>query len=92
MDRLSITCSYITYTPDTGFNGTDTFTYTASDGKGGTDTARVTLTVTGEFFVQTEAVTEIGETSATGNGNIIKLGEPKPTNVGICWSNKWIRP
>jgi hypothetical protein len=35
----------VTYTPDTGFHGTDTFTYTASDGKGGTDTATVTVTV-----------------------------------------------
>ncbi|MFC1479571.1 Ig-like domain-containing protein [Planctomycetota bacterium] len=37
----------VTYTPDAGFNGVDTFTYTASDGNGGTDTAIVTVTVTG---------------------------------------------
>ncbi|MFC1877149.1 Ig-like domain-containing protein [Thermodesulfobacteriota bacterium] len=80
---------YVTYTPDTGFNGPDTFTYTAyDDTPGGIDTARVTLTVTGDFFVQTEAVTEIGETSATGNGDILKLGEPQPTNIGICWSDE----
>ncbi|GLY08035.1 Ig-like domain-containing protein [Actinoplanes sp. NBRC 101535] len=35
----------ITYTPDTGFSGTDSFTYTISDGKGGTDTGTVTVTV-----------------------------------------------
>ena len=35
----------ITYTPNTGFVGTDSFTYTISDGRGGTDTARVTVTV-----------------------------------------------
>ena len=58
--------TYVTYTPDTGFNGRDTFTYTASDGNpGGTDTARVTVQVTGNFFVQTEKVTDIGETSAS---------------------------
>ncbi|MEM9001941.1 MAG: Ig-like domain-containing protein, partial [Cyanobacteria bacterium P01_F01_bin.86] len=34
-----------TYTPDSGFAGTDTFTYTISDGNGGTDTASVTVTV-----------------------------------------------
>ncbi|WP_168800663.1 Ig-like domain-containing protein, partial [Roseinatronobacter bogoriensis] len=34
-----------TYTPETGFAGTDQFTYTISDGNGGTDTATVTLTV-----------------------------------------------
>ncbi|MEW8506355.1 MAG: retention module-containing protein, partial [Candidatus Thiodiazotropha sp.] len=33
------------YTPDSGYNGTDTFTYTVDDGNGGTDTATVTVTV-----------------------------------------------
>ncbi|MBN1505443.1 MAG: cadherin-like domain-containing protein [Sedimentisphaerales bacterium] len=37
--------SYVTYTPDPGFTGTDTFNYTAGDGKGGTDTATVRVTV-----------------------------------------------
>ena len=35
----------INYTPNTGFEGVDTFTYTISDGNGGTDTATVTVTV-----------------------------------------------
>ena len=35
----------ITYTPDSGFSGTDSFSYTASDGHGGTDTATVSVTV-----------------------------------------------
>jgi hypothetical protein len=35
----------VTYTPDAGFTGTDTFTYTISDGNGGTDTATVTVNV-----------------------------------------------
>jgi uncharacterized repeat protein (TIGR01451 family) len=35
----------VTYTPDTDFNGTDSFTYTANDGNGGTDTATVNVTV-----------------------------------------------
>ncbi|MCA1683913.1 MAG: tandem-95 repeat protein [Actinobacteria bacterium] len=35
-----------TYTPDGGFNGTDTFTYAVGDGNGGLDTATVTVTVT----------------------------------------------
>ncbi|MEW8028376.1 MAG: retention module-containing protein, partial [Candidatus Thiodiazotropha sp.] len=33
------------YTPNPGFNGTDTFTYTIDDGNGGTATATVTVTV-----------------------------------------------
>jgi hypothetical protein len=35
----------ITYTPNSGFTGTDTFEYSISDGNGGTDTAKVTVTV-----------------------------------------------
>jgi len=38
--------SNVTYTPNAGYTGIDTFTYTASDGEGGTDTAIVTVTVT----------------------------------------------
>ncbi|MGH2749651.1 MAG: cadherin-like domain-containing protein [Actinomycetota bacterium] len=37
--------SQITYTPDGGFAGPDSFTYTISDGKGGSDTATVIVTV-----------------------------------------------
>ncbi|MDH3308124.1 MAG: Ig-like domain-containing protein, partial [Acidimicrobiia bacterium] len=35
----------VTYTPDPGFKGVDTFTFTISDGQGGFDTAVVTVTV-----------------------------------------------
>ena len=35
----------ITYIPDPGFGGTDTFLYTVSDGKGKTDTATVIVTI-----------------------------------------------
>jgi hypothetical protein len=35
----------ITYTPDTGFAGTDSFTYTVADGRGGSDEATITVTV-----------------------------------------------
>ncbi len=35
----------MTYTPDAGYVGEDTFNYTISDGHGGTDTATVTVTV-----------------------------------------------
>jgi hypothetical protein len=36
----------ITYTPDAGYTGGDSFTYSISDGRGGTDTATVAVTVT----------------------------------------------
>ncbi|MGB5738122.1 MAG: cadherin-like domain-containing protein, partial [Woeseia sp.] len=36
----------VTYTPNPGYFGSDSFTYTISDGNGGTDTATVSVTVT----------------------------------------------
>jgi hypothetical protein len=47
----------VTYTPTTGYTGTDSFTYTISDGHGGTDTATVNViveapgTITGTLWV-----------------------------------------
>jgi subtilisin-like proprotein convertase family protein len=35
----------VTYTPNTGYTGPDSFSYTISDGNGGEDTATVTVTV-----------------------------------------------
>ncbi|MEK7422800.1 MAG: Ig-like domain-containing protein, partial [Actinomycetota bacterium] len=52
----------VTYTPNLGFAGIDTFTYTISDGKGGTDTATVTITVT----KRTASVTAGGGTKVYG--------------------------
>ncbi|MEO0985811.1 MAG: Ig-like domain-containing protein, partial [Cyanobacteria bacterium J06639_14] len=37
----------VTYTPNAGFNGTDSFTYVVSDDNGATDTATVTVNVLG---------------------------------------------
>jgi len=42
---VTINGSNVTYTPNSGFTGTDSFTYTISDGNDGTDTATVTITV-----------------------------------------------
>jgi len=55
--------SDVTYTPDSGFGGTDSFTYTVSDGNGGTDTASVTVTVT-ETLTRINAQIDTGPTAA----------------------------
>ncbi len=47
-----------TYTPNTGYSGTDTFTYTSNDGNGGTDTATVTITVAGPVNSPPNAVND----------------------------------
>jgi Ca2+-binding RTX toxin-like protein len=40
---------FLTYTPNTGFSGSDSFSYTISDGNGGTDTATVSVAVQSPF-------------------------------------------
>ncbi|WP_223789676.1 Ig-like domain-containing protein [Marinicella meishanensis] len=54
----------ITYTPNSGFVGTDSFTYTVSDGEGGTDTATVTVTVVNTGPIANDDATSlaVGET------------------------------
>jgi hypothetical protein len=42
---VTFTASDVTYTPNTGYTGSDSFSYTASDGNGGTATGTVTITV-----------------------------------------------
>jgi hypothetical protein len=60
--------SDVTYTPDAGFVGTDTFTYTVSDGHGRSDTATVTVTVTAvvptTYSITPQSVS-VGEGDAT---------------------------
>ena len=46
----------VTYTPDTGFVGTDSFTYTNDDGFGGSGTATVTVNVTNQAPVAVDDV------------------------------------
>ena len=41
----TFTASTVTYTPNSGFTGSDTFKYTISDGRGCTDKANVNVTV-----------------------------------------------
>jgi VCBS repeat-containing protein len=53
--------SDITYTPDPGFTGDDSFSYTADDGNGGTDTATVTVTV----FSQNDPPTAVDDSAST---------------------------
>ena len=36
--------------------------------------------------VSTQAVSSIGQTTATGNGTITNLGVPNPTQHGVCWN------
>ncbi|MGH1368913.1 MAG: Ig-like domain-containing protein, partial [Maritimibacter sp.] len=52
----------ITYTPDTGFTGTETFTYTVTDEHGATDVATVTVIVSDDPNLAPDAVDDTAET------------------------------
>ena len=69
----------ITYTPNAGFLGVDTFEYTISDGNGGTDTATVTLTVTAANHPPafTDDPTNTDQTTTVGGSLVpLKAGDP----------------
>jgi hypothetical protein len=55
----------ITYTPASGFAGTDTFTYTVSDSFGGSDTATVTVVVNGGPTANDDSATTNEDQTAT---------------------------
>ena len=46
----------------------------------------VVFTTTGTPSVTTQAVTNTGTYTATGNGTIISLGNPNPTAHGMVWN------
>ncbi|PZD72635.1 Leukotoxin [Acaryochloris thomasi RCC1774] len=57
----------VTYTPDDGFVGDDSFTYDVSDGQGGTDTATVNVTVN-EVIVPNIDPDAVNDTATTNAG------------------------
>ena len=65
---------YVTYSPDAGFYGQDTFNYTISDGGGKTDTATVTITVrppqikSVEWIARTTSPLDANPSSRPGGG------------------------
>ena len=60
----------LTYTPNSGFTGVDTFTYTITDGNGGQDTATVTVVV-GD--VDDNSVVANDDSATTTAGNPIEI-------------------
>ncbi len=70
----------LTYTPDAGFTGTDSFTYTIDDGNGGSDTATVTVTVN-----------SLGNNRPGRPGRHRPRPRPTPRSPSPCWPTTAIR-
>ncbi|MGH9909268.1 MAG: Ig-like domain-containing protein, partial [Nitrososphaerales archaeon] len=89
----------LTYTPNIGFNGTDTFTYTISDGHGGNDTATVTVLVTADNppvafndIVLTKVndivtIDVLKNDTDLDNGDTLTIVSVKPAGSGIVTIN-----
>jgi Big-like domain-containing protein len=60
----------ITYTPDAGYTGGDSFTYSISDGRGGTDTATVSVTVNAP---PNTAPTAVDDAATTPEGTAVTI-------------------
>jgi hypothetical protein len=79
----------VTYTPNSGFSGSDVFTYTVSDGNGGTDMAMVTVMVA---MVNTAPVADAGGPYTVNEGDSVMLdassttdAEQDPTTLLYAW-------
>ncbi|WP_084506353.1 DUF2341 domain-containing protein [Geminicoccus roseus] len=86
----------VTYQPEAGFSGVDSFTYTVADGAGGSDAAQVSITVASQnqppLARDDQVVTEPGQSvliavlanDSDGNGDPLQLsGLAVPANGSI---------
>ena len=81
----AVTSGGVTYTPATGFTGTDTFTYTANDGPADSNVATVTVTVfAGELVCDddTGLVTDDSGMSAI----FFRLADRGPCETAKLWT------
>ncbi|QTA78778.1 Cell adhesion related domain (CARDB)-containing protein, immunoglobulin-like fold-containing [Desulfonema limicola] len=77
----------VTYTPNAGFMGTDTFEYTVSDGNGGVSTASVSILV--ESGASALSVTDIqpSDTGAVTVNQVFTFTLNEPVTAGTCYSS-----
>ena len=76
----------LTYTPESDFNGNDSFTYTIDDGNGGSDTANVSVTVTP---VNDPPSVDAGPDASTRSGDETTLNgaatDPDLDDLSLQW-------
>jgi hypothetical protein len=86
---LSGTAPALTYTPNGGFTGTDTFTYSVTDANGSTDSGSVTIAVGGPLIANNQTVTTFEGTalplilSAAGGTPPYRYGSFSTTPNGV---------
>lgn len=72
----------VSFSPDSGFSGIDTFTYTVSDGRGGGSTAKVFITVPPDFALVFDSY-----------DSHVLCGKPESLNLtGTLSLEAWIKP
>lgn len=63
----------VTYTPNAGFTGTDTFTFKANDGTDDSNTATVTVTVTGNVVIDSTTADFDAAIAGSAAGDVISI-------------------
>ena len=102
---VSLTGSYVVYTPTTDYVGTDSFTFTASDGSLTSSATTVSLTVFNSYLPSPKKMGErkIGEfdndylgrsVAINYNGSLVAAGAPEydteAYSEGVLYSYQWI--
>ena len=81
----------VTYTPNTDFNGSDSFTYTVTTAAGDTETATVNVTINAVADVNDDTLTTNEDTAGTinvltndtfGAGAAVTSGDPGRQRIG----------
>ena len=82
----SVSCTsagLCTYTPNSGFSGTDSFTYTVSDGHGGTANAIATITITTFDTTVTPPTLKKGTANIVGKSSAFLYTGTNPVQTGV---------
>ena len=70
---VTVAGTIVTYTPDAGWSGDDTFTYEVCDPAGGCDTATITVTVAGVLGANLPPVADAGADRTVPSGSAVTL-------------------
>jgi len=78
----------VTYAPNTGFSGADSFTYTVSDGNGGSDTATVSVTVNANVVAPPPVEPPVTVNPISLRSETIYFSNRNPINIDVLANDK----